>query len=114
MVIGERLREIRESKDLSQVDIEKRSGLLRCYLSRVENGHTVPSVETLERLARAMEVPIYKLFYAGREPAKVPDLPKPPERTPTNGEVPATTQRCSPNSKEFSVVPIPRIRGFFY
>ena len=76
MVIGERLREIRESKDLSQVDIEKRSGLLRCYLSRVENGHTVPSVETLERLARAMEVPIYKLFYAGREPAKVPDLPK--------------------------------------
>jgi transcriptional regulator with XRE-family HTH domain len=49
MVIGDRLKTLRETKDLSQGDIEKRTGLLRCYVSRVENGHTVPSVETLEK-----------------------------------------------------------------
>jgi hypothetical protein len=47
MIIGERLRVLREQKKMSQGDIEKRTGLLRCYLSRVENGHTVPAVETL-------------------------------------------------------------------
>jgi transcriptional regulator with XRE-family HTH domain len=45
MVIGERLRALREEKNLSQGQIEKRSGLLRCYISRVEHGHTVPSIE---------------------------------------------------------------------
>ena len=65
MVIGDRLKELREKKMLSQGDIEKRTGLLRCYVSRVENGHTVPSVETLEKLARALEVPMYQLFHAG-------------------------------------------------
>jgi transcriptional regulator with XRE-family HTH domain len=59
------LKELRESKDLSQGDIEKRTGLLRCYISRVENGHTVPAVATLEKLARALEVPMYKLFHEG-------------------------------------------------
>jgi transcriptional regulator with XRE-family HTH domain len=62
MVIGDKLKEIRETKNLSQGDIEKRTGLLRCYISRVENGHTVPSVDTLEKLARALEVPMYRLF----------------------------------------------------
>ena len=65
MVIGDRLRELREAKMLSQGDIEKRTGLLRCYISRVENNHTVPAVNTLEKLARALEVPMYQLFYAG-------------------------------------------------
>src|ERR1700722_7262857 len=76
MIIGERLRELREGKNLSQGDIEKRTGLLRCYISRVENGHTVPAVETLEKLARALEVPMYQLFYDGEEPPKLPNLPK--------------------------------------
>jgi len=76
MIIGDRLRELREEKKLSQGDIEKRTGLLRCYISRVENGHTVPAIETLEKLARAMEVPLYQLFYDGEEPPKVPNLPK--------------------------------------
>ncbi|MGA9471325.1 MAG: helix-turn-helix transcriptional regulator [Terriglobales bacterium] len=62
MVIGDKLKEIRETKKLSQGDIEKRTGLLRCYISRVENGHTVPSVDTLEKMARALEVPMYRLF----------------------------------------------------
>jgi len=62
VLISDRLRSIREEKNLSQGDIEKRTGLLRCYVSRVENGHTVPAVETIEKFARALEVPIYKLF----------------------------------------------------
>ena len=71
MLIGERLYELRKEKGLSQGHIEKRTGLLRCYVSRVENGHTVPSVETLERWARALGVPMYKLFYDGVVPAGV-------------------------------------------
>jgi transcriptional regulator with XRE-family HTH domain len=63
MYIADRLRKVREYKKLSQGDIEKRTGLLRCYVSRVENGHTVPSLETLEKFARALEVPLYQLFY---------------------------------------------------
>jgi transcriptional regulator with XRE-family HTH domain len=67
---------MREEKKLSQGDIEKRTGLLRCYISRVENGHTVPAIETLEKLARALEVPLYQLFYDGEEPPKLPNLPR--------------------------------------
>ncbi len=74
MIIGERLRAIREEKKLSQEDVEKRAGLLRCYISRVENGHTVPAIETLETMARALEVPLYQLFYDGNEPPPLPNL----------------------------------------
>ncbi len=76
MIIGDRLRALREGKKLSQGDIEKRTGLLRCYISRVENGHTVPAIETLEKMARALEVPLYRLFYEGEEPPELPNLPK--------------------------------------
>jgi transcriptional regulator with XRE-family HTH domain len=76
MIIGDRLREMREEKKLSQGDIEKRTGLLRCYISRVENGHTVPSIETLEKMARALECPLYQLFYEGEEPPKLPNILK--------------------------------------
>jgi transcriptional regulator with XRE-family HTH domain len=75
MVIGDRLRDLREQKNFSQGEIEKRTGLLRCYVSRVENGHTVPAVETLEKFARALEVPMHQLFYDGEEPPKLPNLP---------------------------------------
>lgn len=74
MLIGDRLRALREARRLSQGDIEKRSGLLRPYLSRIENGHTVPSVETLEKLARALEVPLFQLFHEGRRPPKLTHL----------------------------------------
>jgi len=77
MVIADRLRSLREEKNLSQGDIEKRTGLLRCYISRVENGHTVPAVETLEKMARALEVPLYQLFYDGERPPKPLALPDP-------------------------------------
>jgi transcriptional regulator with XRE-family HTH domain len=76
MVISDRLRAIREQKDLSQGDIEKRTGLLRCYVSRVENGHTIPSIETLEKMARALEVPMYQLFYEGEAPPEILSFPK--------------------------------------
>jgi transcriptional regulator with XRE-family HTH domain len=76
VIIGDRLRALRDEKQFSQGEIEKRTGLLRCYISRVENGHTVPSIETLEKLARALEVPMYQLFYDGEEPPKLPNLPK--------------------------------------
>jgi transcriptional regulator with XRE-family HTH domain len=76
MVIGDKLKALRESKNFSQGEIEKRTGLLRCYLSRVENGHTVPAIDTLEKLARAFEVPMYQLFYDGTAPLKLPELPK--------------------------------------
>jgi transcriptional regulator with XRE-family HTH domain len=76
MVIADRLRALREEKHLSQGDIEKRTGLLRCYISRVENGHTVPAIETLEKFARAMEVPLYQMFYDGEKPAVPPSLAK--------------------------------------
>jgi transcriptional regulator with XRE-family HTH domain len=75
MIIGDRLRTLRETKNLSQGDIEQRSGLLRCYVSRVENGHTVPSVETLEKMARALEVPLHQIFYGGEEPLLLPNFP---------------------------------------
>jgi transcriptional regulator with XRE-family HTH domain len=74
MVIADRLRELRMGKKLSQGEIEKRTGLPRCYISRVENGHTVPAIETLEKMARALEVPLYQLFYEGDEPPKIPNL----------------------------------------
>jgi transcriptional regulator with XRE-family HTH domain len=80
VIIGERLRTIREEKKMSQGDIEERSGLLRCYISRVENGHTVPSVETLEKLAHAMEIPIYQIFYDKQAPP-IPLVTKPPSET---------------------------------
>src|SRR5436305_12644910 len=74
MIIGDRLRTLREKKKLSQGELEKRTGMFRCYISRVENGHTVPSFETLEKFARALEVPLYQLFYDGDEPPPLPPL----------------------------------------
>jgi transcriptional regulator with XRE-family HTH domain len=76
MLIGERLRDLRDQKNMSQGDIEKRTGLLRCYIPRVENGHTVPAIETLEKMARAFEIPLYQLFYDGDEPPEIPNLLK--------------------------------------
>ena len=76
MILGERLCALREQKKLSQGDIEKKTGLLRCYVSRIENGHTVPSVETLEKFAHALEVPMYRLFHDREEPPELLNLLK--------------------------------------
>jgi transcriptional regulator with XRE-family HTH domain len=76
MVISDRLRTVSEDRHLSQGDIEKRTGLLRCSISRIENGHRVPAIDTLEKLAHAMEVPLYENFYEGENPPKPLNLPK--------------------------------------
>jgi transcriptional regulator with XRE-family HTH domain len=76
MYLAERIRQFRESMNLSQGDMEKRTGLFRCYISRVENGHTVPSIETLEKIALALEMPMYQFFYEGEEPPETPDASK--------------------------------------
>ena len=62
MKIGTAIRSHRLQKGFSQGDIEKKTGLLRCYLSRVENGHTVPSLDTLSKIARALDLPITQFF----------------------------------------------------
>ena len=71
-----RLRALREEDSSPREISKKRTGLLRCYISRVENGHTVPAIETLEKWARAMDIPMYQIFHNGDEP---PKLPIPPE-----------------------------------
>ena len=76
MPIGTRIRKRREEKKLSQGDLEERTGLLRCYISRVEHGHTVPSLATLEKFALGLEVPLYLLVYDGDEPPVLPHLSK--------------------------------------
>ena len=40
-MLGIRLKEIREGQKLSQGDVERLSGLKRCYVSRVENNNSV-------------------------------------------------------------------------
>jgi transcriptional regulator with XRE-family HTH domain len=62
MKIGTTIRAHRLQRGLSQGDIEKKTGLLRCYLSRVENGHTVPSLDTLSKIAAALDLPISQFF----------------------------------------------------
>ena len=62
MNIGTTIRGYRLQKGMSQGDIEKRTGLLRCYLSRVENGHTIPSLETLQKIAGALDLPLSQFF----------------------------------------------------
>ncbi len=76
MIIGDRLRELLEEKKLSQGDIEKRTGLVRPYISRIEHNHSVPTIETLEKMARALEIPMYRFFYDGEEPLKPANLPE--------------------------------------
>ncbi|MFZ0639233.1 MAG: helix-turn-helix transcriptional regulator [Candidatus Acidiferrales bacterium] len=67
MLLGDRLRLLREAKHLSQADIEERTGLRRCYISRIECGHTVPSLETIEKFARGLEIHVYQFFIGNEE-----------------------------------------------
>ena len=76
MQIGAKLRELRLAKNLSQGDIQERTGFFRCYTSRVEHGHTVPSIENLEKYAHALEVPLYRLF-TDEEAVSIPKLRQP-------------------------------------
>src|SRR5258707_4692485 len=95
MIIGDRLRAIREDRELTQGDIENRTGLLPCYISRVENGHTVPALETLEKFARALETPLYAIFYDGEFP------PSELATSPPNGNM---DRSCSVSGKHMRVL----------
>jgi len=70
MLIGQKLRELRAAKNMSQLEISQATGLVQPYVSRVENGHTVPGVETLEKWATALKIPLYQILYEGEEPPK--------------------------------------------
>jgi len=89
MFIGQRVKQLREQKGLSQGDVEKYSGLLRTYISRVENGHSVPSLDTVERFATALDVPLYQLFCDAHGSTPTPDL-----------TCDGTTQELGPNGSE--------------
>ena len=85
MDIGKRLREVREAKGYSQDDIERRTGLLRCYVSRVECGHTLPEVGTLERWAKALDLELYQIFYQGKGEPMAPEVAEPTRRNTREG-----------------------------
>jgi transcriptional regulator with XRE-family HTH domain len=95
MIIGDRLRAIREHKNMSQGDMEKRTGLLRCHISRLENGHTVPAIETLEKRAQAFEMPLYQVLYDGDGP--------PQPLTHVGGNC-GSHQECTKSHAAFSMV----------
>jgi len=83
MDIGKRFRDLRAAKGLSQGDIEKRTGLLRCYVPRVENGYTIPSLQTLERWAKALDLELYQLFFVSKEKPVAPEVA---ERAPVGAQ----------------------------
>ena len=76
MDIGPRVRELREAKSFSQGHIEKRTGLLRCYVSRVECGHAPPNLVTLEKWAKALDLELYQVFYEGKGEPAAPEVPE--------------------------------------
>jgi transcriptional regulator with XRE-family HTH domain len=82
MIVGERLKAVRESKQMSQGDVEKKTGLLRSYISRCESGHTVPSLETLQKWASAFDITLSQLFAEDGEPAAVLPALKNRQRAP--------------------------------
>jgi transcriptional regulator with XRE-family HTH domain len=82
MIIGDRIRAIREQKKLCQIDLAVRAGLLQNYLAKIEDGKAVADVATLDKIAAALEVPLHKLFYDGDETPALPNLAK--RRTATD------------------------------
>ena len=73
-MVGDRIRVVRERKQLSQVELAVRAGLVRSHISNLENGYVVPTIETMEKIARVLEVPLHQLFYDGGEPPPLPNL----------------------------------------
>lgn len=76
MILSQRIKSIREQRNMTQGDIETRTGLKRSYISRLEHGRTIPSLATLEKFAQALAVPLYQFFYDGEEPPKAASLPR--------------------------------------
>jgi len=70
--IGSRVRELREEQDLTITDLANRAGLTRNAVSRVELGHRTPSVDTADKIARALGVDPGRLFGAPLAGASCP------------------------------------------
>jgi transcriptional regulator with XRE-family HTH domain len=83
MEFGKRLCELRNAKGLSQDELRERSGLASTYISRLENGHLTPTLSTLERLAKALEVDLYQFFFVGNGK---PEPLKPPQNVPAGAQ----------------------------
>ena len=60
--VGALIRAERKAKNFSQADLEKRCGLPRCRISWLEHGRAIPTLPTLEKIADALEIPIYRLL----------------------------------------------------
>jgi DNA-binding XRE family transcriptional regulator len=60
--VGARLRAVRESVDLSQLELSRRSGIAQESLSRIETGRSDPRLGTLRRLARGMDLSLDQLL----------------------------------------------------
>jgi transcriptional regulator with XRE-family HTH domain len=99
MNIGETIRNFRLQKNMSQGDIEKRTGLLRCYLSRVENGHTVPSLDTLAKIATALDIPLAQ-FFADHHHSENGSAPRGSQFTEEDVRFYSQLKRYTPNLNE--------------
>jgi len=61
-MLGERIKQIRREKKLTQEELATRADVNRSYLSVIENSHSSPTVDVLERLAQALEVSLWTLL----------------------------------------------------
>jgi len=93
--IGARIRQLRDQRGFTQGDIEQKTGLMRCYISRVENGFKVPCLETLEKFAAALDLPLYRLFYSG---SGAPPM-SPPTARPSHQDFLQLTGKKGPEAR---------------
>jgi len=103
MHIGHKLYQLRAEKGFSQGDIEKRTGMLRGYVSRVENGHTIPNLETLRKWAAALDVELYQLFFEGEGKPQVASQKEATELGPEERGLVKAFQSLDKKGREFAV-----------
>ena len=60
--IGQRIRQLRESRGMTQSQLQARSLVSRSYLSRIESGQMTPSLGTLEKLSEALGIGLNRFF----------------------------------------------------
>ena len=60
--VGAIIRSLREWRDLRQEALEQQSGVSWRHISRIENGHTNAGIDTYIKLAKALDVPLARLF----------------------------------------------------
>ncbi len=61
-LLGEKIRDIRKSKSLSQEDVSYIASLSPTHLGQIERGNKKPTVETISKIANALDVTIIDLF----------------------------------------------------